>query len=163
MEKLRTAAAAVGVAALTLAPLAAASAAAKPHAKFEVSKLVLVGHTRTYDVANADAVVKARVQVKDHDKKFDPATVTLLVKEKTSGLPASMTTVNAHLAGRSKVVSNWHATITVAKGSVAPGATATYCISLVKVADGTAVTPVRTSAKGLTGRDCFNVINTATP
>ena len=165
MEKLRTAAIAVAVASLTLVPLAAASAAPKPpkpHAKFEVSKLVLVGH-RTYDVANADAVVKARIQVKDHDKKFDPATVTLSVTEKTSGLPASMTTVKAHLAGHSKVVSNWHATITVAKGSVAPGATATYCITLVKVADGTAVTPVRVSAKGLTGRDCFNVTNTAKP
>jgi hypothetical protein len=162
MEKLRTAAVVATVAALSFVPLAAASAAPKPHAKFEVTKLTLSGH-RTYDVANADAIVKARIQVKDHDKTFDPATVTLSVREKTSGLPASMTTVKARLAGRSKVVSNWHATITVAKGSVAPGTTATYCITLVKVADGTAVTPVRTSAKGLAGRDCFNVTNSATP
>ena len=162
MEKHRLAAIAVAVSALTVVPLAA-SAAPMPQARFEVSKLAIVGHTRTYDVANADAVAKVTVQVKDHDKTFDPATVTLAVKEKVSGQPALMTTVNAHRVGRSKVVTNWHATITVAKGSVAPGATATYCISLVKLADGTAVEPVRTSAKGLVGRDCFNLINTTTP
>jgi plastocyanin len=163
MEKFRAAAIALVVSAVAVVPLAAASAAAKPHARFEVSKLAIVGHTRTYDVADKDAVVKARIQVKDHDKKFDPASVTLTVTEKISGLPAGSTTFKARLAGHSKVVSNWHATITVAKGSVAPGTTATYCIALVKVADGTAVTPVRVSAKGLVGRDCFNVTNTATP
>ena len=163
MAKLRIAAVTLVAGALTVVPLAAASAAADPHARFEVSKLAIVGHTRSYDVADADAVVKSRIQVKDHDKKFDPATVTLSVTEKVSGLPAVSTTVKARLAGKSKVVSNWHATVTVAKGSVAPGTTATYCIALVKVADGTAVTPVRASAKGLVGRDCFTVTNTATP
>jgi hypothetical protein len=154
-------------AALAAAPLSVASAhttaSHKAHAGFAVSKLTVVGHDRTYDVATAGVSVKVRVQVKDFSKKFDPASVTLSVAEKESGTPASTFTVSAHRVGKSHVVSNWHATITVPQGAVAPGTQARYCVSLVKVnPDNTDVLPVVAKANHLPGRDCFTVVNTAT-
>lgn len=153
-------------AALAVAPLSVASANTpthKAHAGFAVSRLTVLGHDRTYDVASAGASVKVHVQVKDHSKKFDPASVTLSVAEKESGTPATTFTVNAHRVGRSHVVSYWHATISVPQGAVAPGTQATYCVSLVKVnPDSTDVLPVVARAKHLAGRDCFKVVNTAT-
>jgi len=156
LEKALVATAAVG--GLVLAPLAVASAApTKPAPKFVVSKLGIVGHTTTYDVTAKPAVIKAQVQVKDFDKKFDPTSVKLVVVEKASGVPATTFTVAARKIGRSAVVSNWAAAITVPKGSVA----ATYCITIVKVDDANPATlPVLALAKGLQGRDCFTVVNT---
>jgi len=163
MRLVRTLAAATISAALVAAPLAASQAApaAKhsptPKAKFAVTKLVVVGKKKAYDVTAADAVVKVRVQVKDRDKKFDPATVKLVVVEKIAGTVVDTFTVSARKVGASKVVSNWHAKITVPKGSAA----ATYCIRVVKVDDASPATlPAVAMAKGLAGRDCFVVTNT---
>ncbi|MFN8168188.1 MAG: hypothetical protein U0S36_05335 [Candidatus Nanopelagicales bacterium] len=163
MRLVRTLAAATVAAALVAAPLAAAQAApaAKPtktaKPKFAVTKLVIVGTTTTYDVTAADAKVKVHVQVKDKDKKFNPATVKLVVVEKVAGTVVDTITVDAKRVGKSKVVTNWHATVTVPKGSPA----ATYCLSLVKVDDTSPDTlPVVATAKGLAGRDCFVVTST---
>jgi hypothetical protein len=151
-------AAALVVASAVLAPVGAAAAQPTRHARFEVSALALAGHTRTYDVGTVAAVVRARVQVKDHDKAFDPATVTLTLTEQASGVPVATSTVDAVRVGHSRVVSNWHATVTVPAGAVAPGATATYCVRVVTVADQGAL-PVTARARGLAGRDCFTVTN----
>jgi hypothetical protein len=125
-----------------------------------VSKLGIVGSTTTYDVTAAPATIKVHVQVKDFDKKFDPTTVKIVVVEKVTGLPATTFTVGARRVGRSAVVSNWQAAVTVPKGSVA----ATYCLRLVKVDDASPATlPVLALAKGLLGRDCFTVVNTTPP
>ena len=103
-----------------------------------------------------------RVQVKDHSKKFDPASVTLTVTDKSTGQPTTTIVIDARRVGKSKVVTNWLATLTVPQGSVAAGTTAVYCVSLVNV-DTTApgAAPIATSTKGLAGRDCFTVINQA--
>jgi hypothetical protein len=163
MRLVRTLAAATITAALVAAPLAASQAApaakhtptAKP--KFAVTKLVVVGKKKTYDVTSAAAVVKVHVQVKDKDKKFDPATVKLVVVEKEAGTVVDTFTVDAKKVGKSKVVSNWHAKITVPAGSTA----ATYCLKVVKVDDANPATlPAVATAKGLAGRDCFAVVNT---
>jgi hypothetical protein len=165
MRLVRTLAAATITAALVAVslPLAASQAApaAKPtknvKPKFAVTKLVVVGKKKTYDVTAADAVVKVHVQVKDKDKKFDPASVKLVVVEKVGGTVVDTITVSARKVGKSKVVSNWHAKVTVPQGSPA----ATYCLSLVKVDDANPATlPVVATAKGLAGRDCFVVKNT---
>lgn len=124
--------------------------------RFVVSKLGIVGSRTTYDVTKAPATIRVHVQVKDFDKKFDPTSVKIIVVEKASGSPATTFTVNARRVGKSKVVSNWQATITVPAGSAA----ATYCIRLVKVdASSPAALPVLALAKGLRGRDCFAVVN----
>jgi plastocyanin len=163
MRLARTLAAATITTALVAAPLAASQAAtaatdtptAKP--KFAVTKLVVVGKKKTYDVTSAAAVVKVRVQVKDRDKKFDPATVKLVVVEKVAGTVVDTFTVSARKVGKSKVVSNWHAKVTVPAGSPA----ATYCLKVVKVDDASPATlPAVATAKGLAGRDCFVVTNT---
>ncbi len=159
-RNVRTGAAALAAATLLLVPATAASAAPKAHPRFEVSALSLVGHTRSYDVATAAAVARARVQVKDHDKTFDPTSVVLTVTEQVSGATVTTSTVAATRVGHSRVVSNWHATITVDQGSVAPGTTATYCLRLVTATDQGAL-PVSAAAKGLVGRDCFTVTNSA--
>ena len=157
IEKALVAAAVTG--GLVLAPIAAATAApTKPAPRFVVSKLGIVGHTTTYDVTAAAATIKVQVQVKDFDKKFDPTTVKLVVVEKVSGAPATTFTVAARRVGKSKVVSSWQAAVTVPQGSVA----ATYCLKVVKVDDASPATlPVLALAKGLLGRDCFTVVNTA--
>jgi hypothetical protein len=154
----RTVIAAAAGAGLVLAPLAVASSAqaapTKPKPRFVVSALTLVGPT-TLDVSTAPAVVKARVQVKDFSRKFDPASVRLVVVEKTGGAVVDTMTVAARKVGRSGVVSTWRAAITVPQGSPA----ATYCIALVKVDDASPATlPVLAQAKGLRGRDCFRVV-----
>lgn len=151
----------VAATAVTVSATVPASAHAKRPARFEVSSVSVVGHDRAYDVATADAVVRARVQVKDHDRTFDPASVVLTVTEQVSGVALDTSRVQARLVGKSKVVSNWRATITVPVGSVAPATTATFCVVLVTVADGSAVAPVRTTAKGQLGRSCFTVTNSA--
>ena len=165
MRLVRTLAAATISAALVAAPLAASQAAPSPGAKhtptakpkFAVTKLVVVGKKKTYDVTAADAVVKVHVQVKDKDKKFDPTSVKLVVVEKVGGTVVDTITVSARKVGASKVVSNWHAKVTVPKGSPA----ATYCLKIVKVDDANPATlPVLATAKGLAGRDCFVVTNT---
>jgi hypothetical protein len=160
-EKLILAAALTG--ALVLAPLAAATAAptkSAPAPKFVVSKLGIVGSTTTYDVTKAPATIKVHVQVKDFDKKFNPTSVKLIVVEKVTSAPAITFTVAARLVGKSPVVSNWAATITVPAGSAA----AQYCLKIVKVDDASPATlPVLALARGLQGRDCFTVVNTAPP
>ncbi len=163
MRIIRTVAATTVALALVAAPLAASEAAtaAKPttahKVKFAVTKLVIVGTTRTYDVTSAAAVVKVRVQVKDSDKKFNPASVKLVVVEKVAGTVVDTFTVVATRVGKSKVVTNWHAKVTVPAGSAA----ATYCLRMVKVDDASPGTlPVLATAKGLAGRDCFTVVNT---
>jgi hypothetical protein len=154
------------IAAIALTPLAVASAAThhvvKP--RFVVSQLGIVGHTSTYDVAKKAAVVRVRVQVKDHDKKFNPASVKLVVVEKVSGAVVDTAVVKARLVGRSRVVSNWLGTVTVPVGGVAPGTSATYCLTLVRVDDtSTATLPVLATAPGLAGRDCVVVTNSTKP
>jgi plastocyanin len=163
MRLVRTLAAATISAALVAAPLAASQAAPaapktpKAAPKFAVTKLVVVPKKKTYDVTAADAVVKVRVQVKDKDKKFDPASVKLVVVEKVAGVVVDTITVSARKVGASKVVSNWHAKVTVPMGSPA----ATYCLKIVKVDDANPATlPEIATAKGLAGRDCFVVTNT---
>jgi hypothetical protein len=153
----RIAIAAAAAAGLVLAPLAvagtASAAPSKPTPRFVVSALTLIGPA-TVDVSAAPATLRARVQVKDFSKKFDPATVRLVVVEKSAGTVVDTMTVTARKLGRSKVVSNWGAAITVPQGSPA----ATYCITLVKVDDSSPATlPVLKQAKGLQGRDCFTV------
>jgi hypothetical protein len=149
--------------AIVVAPLAAASAAPTKatHApRFVVSKLGIVGSKVVYDVTKAPATIKVRAQVKDFDKKFDPKTVKLVVVEKVTGTPATTFTVGARLVGRSPVVSNWLASITVPAGSAA----AQYCVRIVKVDDASPATlPVLALAKGLQGRDCFSVVDTTPP
>jgi hypothetical protein len=157
----RTVIAAAAGAGLVLAPLAVASSAqaapTKPKPRFVVSALTLLGPA-SVDVSAAPATLKARVQVKDFSKKFDPATVRLVVVEKSGGAIVDTMTVKARKAGRSAVVSNWLARITIPQGS----APATYCIALVKVDDASPATlPVLKLAKGLQGRDCVTV--TAAP
>jgi hypothetical protein len=176
MHNLRSVALAVtAAAAIALTPMAAASATApqhptpskpaatsKVHAAIAASSLSIVGHKWTYDVGSAAATVKVRIQVRDHSKKFDPATVTLQITDKATGLPTTTFTVAAKLLGKSKVVTNWRAVITIPEAAVAAGSTATYCITLVTVgANSTTVAPTTTKAKGLAGRDCFKVINSA--
>lgn len=121
-----------------------------------VTKLQIINVKKQRDVATEDAVVRAHVQVKDRSKAFTPDQVTLKVVDST-GADTTMA-VDAVRKGRSKVVTNWHASFTVAAGSVAPGATATYCIKVVKVSDGTDLLDT-TKAKGLKGRDCVTVVN----
>ena len=150
----------LAAASLLVMPGGAAAAAAKPQPRFAVTALALVGHQRTFDVAGAAVVARARVQVKDHDKKFDPTSVVLTVAEQVSGTPVTTTTVAATRVGNSRVVSNWRAAITVPQGSVAPGTTVTYCLRVVTAADQGAA-PVTASARGLAGRDCFQVTNSA--
>ncbi len=158
----RVAAAALTAGAVALAMAGIADAAAKPHAKFAVTKLSIVNYKAKVDVAKTPATVRAQIQVKDFDKKFDPKTVKLVVTDKAAGTPVTTFTVNASLVGRSKVVSNWKASIVVPKGGVDPGKSVVYCISLVKVDDASPATlPVVALAKGLVGRDCFTVVNTA--
>ena len=145
--------------ALAGAPLASATAAKhKPVTKprFVISALQIVGSTTPYDVATAPAVVKFRVQVKDFDKKFDPASVNVVVVEKVSRSAATTFTVATQRVGRSKVVTTWLGTITVP----AKSAPATYCLSVVKASAGAPTLPVVATAKGLAGRDCFTVTNT---
>jgi len=145
-------------AALVGAPLASATAATHkpaPKPRFVISALQIVGSRTSYDVATAPAVVKFRVQVKDFDKKFDPAWVNVVVVEKVSGAPATTFTVATHRVGRSKVVTNWLGTITVP----AKSAPATYCLSVVKASASSPTLPVVATAKGLAGRDCFTVTN----
>jgi hypothetical protein len=155
----RKVAAGLAAAAVLLLPATSAAAVTKPHPRFTVSALGLVGHTRVYDVADAPAVARVRVQVKDHDKTVDPTSVVLTVVEQVSGEPGNTTAVAATRVGSSRVVTNWHAAITLAQGAVAPGTTATYCLRLVTAAaPGTAV--VTATARGLAGRDCFAVTNT---
>ena len=159
----RTVSVALTAGAVALAPLAVASAMSHPHVKFALTKLSIVPNKGTFNVygATTDLTVRARVQVKDFDKKFDPRTVKLVVIEKLSGQPSAIVRVNAFPRGKSKVVSNWSADLTVPNGTVAEGATATYCIALVKVDDTSPATlPVVATAKGLSGRDCFTVVNT---
>ena len=162
--------AAATAAAVALAPMAAVAApAAKPDKpvkpvkpNFSVSKLTILKHKKKVDVATKDAVIKARVKVKDKSKAFDPTKVKLVVTEKETGEAKDTFVVDARLRGKSKVVSNWQAKITVPAGSVEPGATAVYCIKLVKVNDGDPSTlPVTKLAKGLRGRDCVKVVNSA--
>ena len=173
MRVLTTTALAIATAAaLALAPVAAASATAAPKhpsvkhthhvAAITVSSLSIIGHQKIYNVADKAAVVKVRVQVKDRSKKFDPASVTLTITDKATGQPTTTIVIAAHRVGKSKVVTNWLAKLTVPQGSVAAGTTAVYCVSLVNVDPTTAAAvPTATSAKGLAGRDCFTVVNQA--
>jgi len=167
MRTLTTTAAVLTAGAVALAPLAAATAAgtaAKPKAKFAVTKLSIIRPDATRNVNAADAVIKAQVQVKDLDKKFDPKSVTLVVVEKASGTPVATAAVKAKRLGRSAVVTSWAATITVPKGSVDAGATVSYCLTLVKVDPASpAALPVVATAKGLAGRDCVSVTNKPAP
>ena len=166
-------------AALVLTPMAVAFAAPNPthgtpashsthaahpvKARFVISKLVTLP-SRNLDVKAGAVTLKFAVQVKDFDKKFDPKSVSILVAEKGSTTGASNITVKTRLVGKSKVVSNWRGTLTIAQGSIPAGTKATYCVSLVKVdPTSTAVLPVLASAKGLAGRDCFTIMNSATP
>ncbi len=175
MRTRRTAlAAGACAAALVLASGASAFAAPKPdaHQKADkpakaavaVTKLQIVNVKKVRDVATADAVIRAHVQVKDHSKKFSPDSVTLKVVQKSdTGEVESTLVVDAVRKGKSKVVTNWLAKITVPQGSVAPGETATYCIRVVKALDATVDAPLAsTKAKGLAGRDCVTVTNSAT-
>ncbi len=147
------------VTALVAAPVASATAASHkpaPKPRFVVSALI-IGSKASYDVTSAPATVRVRVQVKDFDKKFNPASVKLVVVDKAATMPAETFTVVAHRVGRSKVVTNWLGTITVPKGS----APATYCLRVVKVDDASLATAtVVATAKGLAGRDCFVVTST---
>ena len=156
MRLVRTLAATAVASALVIAPIAVSSAAAKPapKAKFVISALTLVGPS-TVDASAAATSVKFRVQVKDFDKKFDPKSVKVVVVTRTAGVDtASSFVASARLVGKSKVVSNWAGSIVIPKGSPA----ATYCLTLVKVADDTKITVDTTAmAKGLRGRDCFTV------
>jgi hypothetical protein len=147
---------------VSLAFLAPSAMAAKAP-NFAVTKLSIVHYKKTVDVATKGAKVKVRVQVKDHSKKFNPTSVKLVVSEKVSGEEATQVTVKTHRTGKSKSVTNWQGTLSVPAGAVAPGTTATYCIKLVKVNDADPSTaPVVKTAKGLAGRDCFTVKNSAT-
>ena len=165
MNARRTALFAVAVATATataLAPAATAAPKAKKDVKpkFVVSKLKIVNYKKTIDVAEKDAKVKVQATVKDKSKKFDPTSVKLVVTEKETGEAKDTFVVKAKLKGKSKVVSNWRGTIGIPQGSVDPGATAVYCVKLVKVNDSDPSTlPVVKSAKGLSGRDCFTVTN----
>jgi hypothetical protein len=163
MRYARTLSIALTAGAVAFAPLAVAQAKSEPRAKFAVTKLSLVPHKSTFNVygSDSDLTVKALVRVKDFDKKFEPSTVKLVVREKLSGELSTTVGVMAVLKGKSKVVSHWSAKITVPNGTVAEGDTATYCIALVKVDDASSATlPAVQTAKGLAGRDCFTVINT---
>ena len=171
--RMRTATIAVATAAaLALAPLSGA-VAAKPDDKpqkpkksqkadkpaFKVSKLSL-GNKKVVDVADADATVKVRVQVKDRSGEFDPAKVRLSIVEKTAGTEVENLTVNAKRAGKSKKVSNWVGKVRIPQDSVPAGTSVTYCVKLVKVvADDASAEPVVATAKGLKGRDCVTVVN----
>jgi hypothetical protein len=163
MRLARTLVAAAAVTALVAAPVASATAASHkpaPKPRFIISALQIIGSKASYDVTSAAATVRLRVQVKDFDKKFDPASVKVVVVEKVSGAAADTVTVTTHRVGRSRVVSSWLGTITVPKGSAA----ASYCLKLVKVDDASPATlPVLATAKGLAGRDCFTVTNTTPP
>jgi len=152
---------AVTASALAIAPAATAAPKEKPvKPNFAVSKLSIVNYKKTVDVAKKDATVKFKVQVKDKSKKFNPTSVRLTVTEKVSGAEATTVVVKTKRTGKSKVVTSWSGKLTVAKGSVEPGATAVYCVSLVKVNDSDPDTlPVVKTAKGLSGRDCFTVVN----
>jgi hypothetical protein len=165
----RTAAiAAVTAAGLALAPMAGATAVKpdpKPKAEktekvgFAVTKLKVVGK-KTVDVADQDATIKVRAQVKDKSKAFDPSKVRITLVEKVSGAEDERFTVTAKLAGKSKKVSNWVGKVNVPQDSVAEGTEAVYCVKLVKVvADDPSEEPVVAQAKGLQGKDCVTVVN----
>ena len=154
------AAAALSVGAVTAS---ATTAPVKPKPKFVISALTIVGHptkagpSYTYNVTKAPATLKFRVKVKDFDKKFDPKTVTVAIQDKLSATVVQTFTVKTTLVSKSGVVSNWHGALTVPKGAPA----GQYCLVVVKVdPNSTAASPVRASAKGLAGRDCFTIIDT---
>lgn len=165
MRIARTLVASAAVAAVALAPLASVQAASHPAAKhhpvkprFYVSKLAIIGSRTTFDVTKTAAVIKIRVQVKDHDKAFNPGSVNIVVALKDSD-PKTPTAfeVKTRLAGHSRVVSNWLGVINVPAGS----ASGTYCLRTVWVdPTSTAALPVVFSAPRLPGRDCFTVVNT---
>lgn len=159
---------ALTAAATALAPVAQAAPKAKADKpvkpKFVVSKLSIVKHKKTVDIASGEKTVKVHVTVKDKSKAFDPKSVRLVVAEKVSGEEATRVVVKAKLVGKSKVVSNWRAKLAIPADAVEPGSTATYCVKLVKVNDDDPSTlPVVKTAKGLTGRDCVTVVNSSTP
>ena len=154
------------VGATALATAFAPAAAAAPKAKkkvtpdFSITKLSITNYNKTVDVKSGPRTVKFQVQVKDKSKKFDPATVRLAVTEKVTGGESSTITVKTHRVGKSKVVTNWRGKLIIPTPEIAPGASATYCVKLVKVDDTSSATlPVVKSAKGLSGRDCFTAIN----
>jgi hypothetical protein len=157
---------AVSSAAMLVVPATVATAKPKTDkpakAKFGVSKLSILHAKKERDVATEDAMLKAQVKVKDHSKAFDPASVTLKVTKDGTDDDGTVK-VDAKLVGKSKVVSNWRAKLTIPAGSVAPGETATYCIKVVKVdPEDTEAVPTAIKAKGLQGRDCVTVVNSAT-
>jgi hypothetical protein len=157
MRLARTLTATGVAAALVAAPIAAATAADAPahtKARFAVTGLQIVT-PRTVDVADGAAVVKVRVQVKDFDRQFDPRTVKLVVTESVSGAVVDAFSVQARLLGKSRVVSNWAASITIPQGSPA----GVYTVKLVKVDDASASTfPVVKRAERLPGRDTVRVV-----
>ena len=157
---------AVTSAAMLVVPAAVATATPRPDkpmkAQFGVSKLSIVHANKVLDVASQDAALKVHIQVKDRSKAFDPASVTLKVTKNGTDDDGTVK-VDARLVGTSKVTSNWRARLTIPAGSVAPGQTATYCITVVKVGpEGTEALPTAIKAKGLQGRDCVTVVNSAT-
>jgi hypothetical protein len=157
---------AVSAAAVLVVPATAAMAKpnhdkpAKAKDSVSVSKLSILHAKKDRDVTTKDAVLKAQVKVKDHSKKFAPDTVTLKVvqKDETSEMVQAFP-VDAKLVGKSKVASNWRAKITIPAGTAA----GKYCIRLVKVdmSSTDEVPPTVVRAKGLQGRDCVTVINSA--
>lgn len=181
MHPLRVTAAVVTVAATAFVPVAIANAAPggtpgsphpkptasttsgapstpvppRPRPKFVVSQLSL-GGARTVDVKAGPVTLPVRVQVKDFDRKYDVKTVT--VSWTMDGV-VQPNALQGKLVGHSRVVSNWRATLTVPT-TVAPGKSALVCLKDVTVA-GASTQPVKATAKGLSGRDCVTVVNSA--
>lgn len=133
----------------------AAPTAPRPRPKFVVSQLTL-GGARTVDVKAGPVTLPVRVQVKDFDRKYDVKTVT--VSWTVDGV-VQATALQGKLVGRSRIVSNWRATLAT-PATVAPGATVKVCLKDVTVA-GASTQPVKATARGLAGRDCVTVVNTA--